>query len=104
VVLPSGAVQEPFVFEMFVERVGQDFRIDVDPTTSIVTVLTSATRLDGDPHRSGSGFSLVFRGPVEPLLPQRIYRLVHDELAAMDVFIVPIGRDEAGAHYEAIFS
>jgi hypothetical protein len=108
-VLPSAAVQEPLGFEMFAERVGQDFRIDVDLTTSIVTVLMSATSLGGDANpdadasRAGSGFSLVFRGPVEPLLPQRTYRFVHDELAALDIFIVPIGRDDAGVRYEAIF-
>lgn len=109
-VLPSAAVQKPLVFEMFAERVGQEFRIDVDPATSVLTVLTSATTHGGDTDpdagssRAASGFALVFRGPVEPLLPQRIYRLAHDELADMDIFIVPIGRDESGVRYEAVFT
>jgi hypothetical protein len=109
-VLPSVAVQGRLRYEMFAERLGQDFRIEIDPTTTIVTVLIAArsfggdTNVDADSTRAGSGFSLVFRGPVEPLLPQRTYRVVHDELAEMDIFIVPIGRDEAGARYEAIFS
>ena len=93
---------EPLVFETFAGRVGEEFRIDVDPTTSVVTTLTSAT-----PHhetRVAPGFSLVFTGPVEPVLPQRTYRLVHAELHDLDVFIVPIGRDESGVRYEAVFN
>jgi hypothetical protein len=38
------------------------------------------------------------------LLPQRIYRLEHDELGALDLFLVPIGRDDSGVRYEAVFT
>ncbi|HEY6759901.1 MAG TPA: hypothetical protein VI318_10435 [Baekduia sp.] len=48
-------------------------------------------------------FSLVFRGPREPLLPQRIQRLEHDALGPLEIFLVPVGRDEAGTRYEAVF-
>jgi hypothetical protein len=101
-VLPSAAVQEPLVFETFAARVGQEFRIEVDAATTVVTTLTSATA-HGD-GRVAAGFSLVFAGPVEPVLPQRTYRLVHDELRDLEIFIVPIGRDDAGVRYEAVFN
>ena len=45
-------------------------------------------------------FSLVFRGPGEPLLAQRIYRVEHPALGALDLFLVPIGP----GRYEAIFT
>jgi len=48
----------------------------------------------------GRPFSLVFRGPSEPLLPQRIHRLEHPTLGALDLFLVPIGP----GRYEAIFT
>ena len=48
----------------------------------------------------GRPFSLVFRGPGEPLLPQRIYRVEHPALGALDLFLVPIGP----GRYEAIFT
>jgi hypothetical protein len=56
---------------------------------------------------SGAGarpFSLVFRGPGEPVLPQRIYRLEHPALGALDLFLVPIGRQPDGLRYEAVFA
>jgi hypothetical protein len=61
-----------------------------------------------EPEPAGAGalrapFSLVFRGPLEPLLPQGIHRLEHDALGELDLFLVPIGPDEAGTRYEAVF-
>ena len=49
-------------------------------------------------------FSLVFRGPVEPLLEQRIYELRHAELGTLELFMVPVGQDEDGCYYEVVFT
>lgn len=49
-------------------------------------------------------FALLFYGPGERLLPQRIYRLEHATLGAFDLFIVPLGPDAQGLRYEAIFT
>jgi len=43
---------------------------------------------------------LVFQGGPDPPLPQRIYRVEHDELGELEIFLVPIAPDR----YEAIFS
>lgn len=56
-------------------------------------------------------FSVVFHGPLNPVLPQGIYRLEQERLGALDLFIVPIGPDEPEApgaaakamRYEAAF-
>jgi hypothetical protein len=50
-------------------------------------------------------FSLVFRGPREAPLPQRIHRLEREALGTLDIFLVPIGSegDPDGTHYQAIF-
>ena len=45
-------------------------------------------------------FSLVFEGGPNPPLPQRIYRVEHEALGAIEIFLVPIASDR----YEAIFS
>jgi hypothetical protein len=37
-------------------------------------------------------------------LPQRIYRVEHGELGAMEIFLVPIGPDEVAHRYEAVFT
>lgn len=49
-------------------------------------------------------FSLIFRGPAQPLLPQRIYTFDFGELGCSDIFIVPIGPDTIGMRYEAVFN
>jgi hypothetical protein len=53
--------------------------------------------------RQRDPFCLAFLGPIDPVFPQRIYRLEHDALGALDIFLVPIARDAGGTTYEAIF-
>jgi hypothetical protein len=49
-------------------------------------------------------FSLLFRGGPDQPLPQRIYRVEHDDLGALDLFLVPLGPDDVGQRYEAVFT
>jgi hypothetical protein len=49
-------------------------------------------------------FSLVLRGPSEPVLPQAIYGLRHAGLGLIEIFVVPIAQRADGARYEAIFT
>lgn len=49
-------------------------------------------------------FSLIFRGPSDPLLQQRLYSLKHPALGGLDIFLVPIGPDQQGMCYEAVFA
>jgi len=55
----------------------------------------------GQGHREP--FCLVFRGPGAPVLPQRTYKIESSHLGTLEIFIVPIGPDELGMKYEAIF-
>jgi hypothetical protein len=52
----------------------------------------------------GEQFSLVFQGPHEPALDQRIYKLDHDALGSIELFLVPVGAPEKGRLYEAYFN
>lgn len=49
-------------------------------------------------------FSVLFRGPDEPLLPQRLYRVENATLGTLDLFLVPVGPDKHGMRYEATFA
>jgi hypothetical protein len=76
------------------------------PGAPLPLTLTEARTLvagDGIANRD-QPFGLLFRGPAEPLLPQRIYRLAHPEVGTHDIFLVPIGRKPEGVEYEAIFT
>lgn len=49
-------------------------------------------------------FSLRFRGDRNRVLPQRIYPMKHDSIGDFELFLVPIGRDNSGTFYEAVFN
>jgi hypothetical protein len=52
-----------------------------------------------------TSFSVIFLGPSGRHLPQGIYRLEHEKLGRLDLFLVPIGPEPSGRHrYEAIFT
>ena len=56
-------------------------------------------------HSTGrEPFSVVFRAPATPVLAQMIRRLEHPELGAFELFLVPIGPDDVGMRYEAVFT
>lgn len=48
-------------------------------------------------------FSLFFLGNLDLLLPQGSYRLNHDQLGEVTLFLVPI-ENEGGFKYEAVFN
>lgn len=63
--------------------------------------------LGGESGDRRQPFSLLFRGPAEPVLPQAIYRIEHPRLGELDLFLVPIGPEpdgDARILYEAIFN
>lgn len=88
-------------YETFAGRVGERFTLE---EASIELELEEATLGAAPPDAGRHPFSLVFRGPPDPLLAQRIHRLEHAELGALEIFIVPIARDAGAARYEAVFS
>lgn len=93
----------------FVDRVSETFEVSGASVSAVTLVLaeTSVSVEAGGTGPDGADrqqFSLVFRGPLDPFLPQGIYRLEHSELAAMDLFLVPIGPDSEGMRYEAAFA
>ena len=96
---------ESLTVDTFTTRIGERFRLAADAATTMPMELIDATTLGSSGSAGGrTPFSLLFRGPVTPVLPQRIYRLDHDALGALDLFLVPIGPRDGGIVYEAIFT
>lgn len=59
----------------------------------------------GVPKVRREPFSLIFRGPHEPFLPQKMYPIQHEKMGELDtIFLVPVAKDEDGYYYEAIFT
>lgn len=96
---------DTLTLEHFEPHVGTAFRIDFTDHAPIELVLAQVDA-HGGPAVPGNrqAFSLLFQGPLEPVLPQRIYPLQHTELGVLEIFIVPLGPDELGLRYEAVFT
>ena len=103
--------------EDFDPYVGQAFQLVPGPDQMVPLELVEVTALPARPipsYQQGKGpsmkwrefpFSMVFRGPRVPPLPQRMYTLVHDQMGTINgLFLVPIGEDEQGRYYEVILN
>ena len=94
--------------ETFAPRTGEVFKLSVggDDTSAreIELTLTDVRGVGLRGKAPREQFSLHFDGPYEPLLPQGIYHLENEELGALDIFLVPVARDEDGVTYEAVFT
>ena len=94
--------------EDFSPRVGETFAVDAGDGRSIELVLVEAKTYDADvgapPEDNRSPFNLKFRGPLEPVLAQQICPLDNETLGRLEIFIVPLGHDESGTDYEAVFN
>ncbi|MEP6848645.1 MAG: hypothetical protein ABI999_07300 [Acidobacteriota bacterium] len=49
-------------------------------------------------------FTLLFRAPLDSEPVQSIYRLDHENLGTMEIFLVPVKKDDEGLYYEAVFN
>jgi hypothetical protein len=78
---------------------GDRFVIAGDDAAPFDAELVEVTEIDREPG-GRAPFSLVFRGGPSPPLPQRIYRVEHEQIGAIEIFLVPIAADR----YEAIFT
>ena len=92
----------------FAPAVGETFVLDAGDAGQLELELLEASLHDPsapaeDPSGERAPFTLVFRGPTEPVLPQSIYRIEHESVGPLEIFIVPIAQDAAGTTYEAVF-
>jgi hypothetical protein len=66
---------------------------------SLEVELVEVTEIPREPN-GRAPFSLEFQGDREITLPQGIYRVEHERLGALEIFLVPI----APGRYEAVFT
>jgi len=93
----------------FAEHLGSRFRLHYGAAETLEAEIIKVTTLRSPAGRATlpderESFSLLLLGPKDPCLPQRIYRLEHPQMGSFEIFLVPIGRDEQGTRYEAVFA
>lgn len=88
--------------DAFRRQLNSSFRVHYAPEHSCALVLVQVSDLTSSAH--GETFSILLRGPLTPQLPQSLYKFDHVEMGELDLFIVPVERDQNGLYYEAVFN
>jgi len=88
--------------EVFSKHLNSNFRILLGESDKVEVDLNTVNELQLSPYQER--FTIIFRGPTQPLLPQGSYRFEHDEMGEFILFIVPLRQDENGTSYEAVFN
>jgi len=100
---------DQLTFARFTELLRSQFRVHTGPASVVELELIEATATPSAPAAAATdsgreNFSLIFSGPADRLLPQQMYRFEHPKLGGLDLFIVPIGREQGRLHYQAVFN
>jgi len=85
----------------FQQLVGETFEVE---SYGVDLVLVEASPIASPSSPRARPFSLLFRGPLDGVLDQRTHRMSQATLGSLDVFLVPVERDERGVLYEAVFN
>ncbi len=86
----------------FAGCVGNTFRIRASEDRAETVTLIEVQELRSSGPREQ--FSVIFRGDQGDHLPQKTYRMEHEKLGPMDLFLVPVGPDDEGMLYQAVFA
>jgi hypothetical protein len=104
-------IPDPLKLETFSSLLKTRFRVYPDTANFIELELVEATEIHSRGKTSPAGkvpvqesFSLMFNGPENRLLPQRIYLFEHDRMGRFDLFIVPVGQKSGFIQYQAIIN
>ena len=90
---------EDLTVDDFRPLLNESFRISPPDAAPFDVELVEVTEIPREPG-GRAPYSLVFQGGPNPPLPQRIYRMEHDQLGELDIFLVPIAVDQ----YQAVFT
>jgi hypothetical protein len=111
--VPNYATFKPLVDSTFKVKLAEPIPelegMDLGPA-ELSLVLIEATANDDERCER---FSLIFHGPPDRLLPQKLYSLRHDTMGELQLFLVPVGekaegvgenRRRVGYRYQAVFN
>lgn len=88
--------------EAFAENLNTKFGISLNNSQTAELELIEVLETMSTPRQEQ--FSIFFRGPLDYLLPQSTYHMAHEKMGEIDIFLVPVGREQDGFRYEAVFN
>ena len=92
--------------EAFAENLNTKFRVRAESPRPVELELNEVKAYNAGENEQGGmeRFSLFLTGPGDIYLPQHTYTLEHPSMGELELFVVPVGRDEAGFRYEVVFN
>ena len=92
--------------ESFSKHINTKFRVQLEAPRPVELELVEVKRYMGGSNEQGGmeRFSAYFYGPPDIFLQQGMYPLWHEEMGDLNIFLVPVGRDERGFRYEAVYN
>src|ERR1051325_7860546 len=109
-------MKEPSLDELrlttFASQLNSTFQVVDAPVGRVELKLIEAKGIKVSPHQRADApdahnekFSLIFSGPVEASMAQRIYRFEHAKIGTFEMFIVPVvTENKQQQNYQAIFN
>ncbi len=86
----------------FRDNLNTRFSIQHDDGDAVELELIECNDLGSTPRQEQ--FSILFRGPLHPFLPQMTYETKHKVLGDLAIFLVPVRKDAEFMYYEAVFN
>jgi len=98
-----------YTSKMFADFVGESFHVEQESRGKLIADLIEVSDTTGaGPNNKNSNqidcFSILFRAPLDQPLEQNTYNFFHKKFGTFPLFIVPVGIDEKGRLYEAVFN
>lgn len=92
--------------DRFASVANQTFDLDIGEASMALTLVQVQPLpvYRGGPAQARQPFSLFFKSASPVVLPQRIYWMTNATMGRLGIFIVPIGRDQSGVTYQAVFN
>ncbi|OIQ39445.1 MAG: hypothetical protein BM558_11765 [Roseobacter sp. MedPE-SW] len=82
----------------------QDQEFVVTSVSEPITLQLVEVKKLGAGERDGGAFSVLWQGPMTPVLSQKIHRISHPKTGEQEVFLVPVAQKDIGLQYEAVFT
>lgn len=86
----------------FAPHLNTRFRVATEGARTVEVELAQVRDLGSTEQQEQ--FSLIFHGPLDRFLPQGTYHLIHDRMGELDLFLVPVGKEEGAFLYQAVFN
>lgn len=86
---------------MFEPHLHTKFMVGHESTGTVEMELVEATEKQGEKIYS---VSLLFVGPEGQEIPENTYRIEHNEIPPLTLFMVPVGKSKEGVNYKVIVS